>query len=103
MPITFLIPASRTARLVRGDCSGQRWPSILVLSIAALAMAGCSEKAPSKDQILSRANEAFAAQRYGQAEKDYRELLRLAPDDPMAMRRLATLYYDQGQIAQAYP
>jgi tetratricopeptide (TPR) repeat protein len=71
--------------------------------IAALAIAGCSEKAPTKDQILSRANEAFAAQRYSQAEKDYREVLRLAADDPVAMRRLAILYYDQGQIAQAYP
>ena len=101
MPITFFIPAFRAARLVRG--SGQRWRSALALSIAALAIAGCSEKAPTKDQILSRADEAFAAQRYSQAEKDYREVLRLAADDPVAMRRLAILYYDQGQIAQAYP
>ena len=103
MPIIFLILASRAARLVRGACSGQRWPSVLALSIAALAIAGCSEKAPTKDQILSRANEAFAAQRYSQAEKDYREVLRLAPDDPVAMRRLGILYSDQGQIVQAYP
>ena len=100
MPIIFF---HRAARLVRGACSGQRWPSVLALSIAALAIAGCSEKAPTKDQILSRANEAFAAQRYIQAEKDYREVLRLAPDDPVAMRRLGILYSDQGQIAQAYP
>jgi len=103
MPIIFLILASRAARLVRGDCSGQRWPSVLGLLIASLAIAGCSEKAPNKDQILSRANEAFAAQRYIQAEKDYREILRRAPDDLSAMRQLGTLYYDQGQIAQAYP
>ena len=103
MPTTFLILASRAARLIRGDRTDQRWPTIFAISIAALAMAGCSEKAPTKDQILSRANEAFAAQRYGQAEKDYRELLRLTADDPLAMRRLAILYYDQGQIAQAYP
>src|SRR4051812_16378999 len=101
MPISLFILAFRAARLVRG--SGQRWRSALALSIAALAIAGCSEKAPTKDQILSRANEAFAAQRYVQAEKDYREVLRLAADDPVAMRRLAILYYDQGQIAQAYP
>jgi tetratricopeptide (TPR) repeat protein len=103
MPITLLLLASRAARLVRGDRSDQRWPTIFALSIAAFAMAGCSEKAPSKEQILSRANEAFAAQRYGQAEKDYREVLRLAADDPVAMRRLAILYYEQGQIVQAYP
>src|SRR6185369_12531645 len=99
MPIIFF-PA---APLFRGACSGHRWPSVLALSIAALAIAGCSEKAPTKDQILSRANEAFAAQRYIQAEKDYREVLRLAPDDPFAMRSLGILYSDQGQIVQAYP
>lgn len=103
MPIFFSTPAFRAARLVRGDCSGQRWPSVCAFLIAALVIAGCSEKAPTKDQILSRANEAFAAQRYGQAEKDYREVLRLAPDDLVAMRRLAILYHNQGQIAQAYP
>src|SRR5438552_12404986 len=100
MPAIFLILAFRAARLVRGACS-VRWPSLLALSIAALAIAGCSEKAPTKDQILSRANEALAAHRYSQAEKDYREVLRLAPDDLVAMRRLGMLYYDQGQIAQA--
>ena len=103
MPIIFLILASRAARLVRSDGSGQRWPSVFGLLIAALAMAGCSEKAPNKEQILSRANEALAAQRYIQAEKDYREILRRTPDDTGAMRQLGTLYYDQGQIAQAYP
>src|SRR5262245_48114143 len=103
MPIIFLILASLAARLVRGACLGQRWRSVFALSVAALAIAGCSEKAPTKDRILSRANEAFAAHRYGQAEKDYREVLRLAPDEPVAMRRLGILYFDQGQIAQAYP
>jgi tetratricopeptide (TPR) repeat protein len=81
----------------------QGWQTVFALSVATLAIAGCSEKAPSKDQILARANEALAAQRYSQAEKDYRDVLRLAPDDLVAMRRLAILYYDQGQIAQAYP
>src|SRR5262245_30647197 len=103
MPIIFLVLASRAVRLVRDACSGERWRPVLALSVAALAIAGCSEKAPTKDRILSRANEAFAAHRYGQAEKDYREVLRLAPDDLVAMRRLGMLYYDQGQIAQAYP
>jgi Tfp pilus assembly protein PilF len=103
MPITSSILASRAARSVRGNCSRQRWPSVFALSIAALAIAGCSEKAPSKDQILSRANEAFAAQKYSQAEKDYRAVLRLAPDDLAAMRNLAILYYDQGQISQSFP
>src|SRR6266536_671158 len=109
MPITFL--ASRAAPLAwtgTRALSAQRRPLkprplIFALSIAALAITGCPEKAPTKDQILSRANESFAAQRFSQAEKDYREVLRLAPDDLVAMRRLGILYYDQGQIAQAFP
>jgi tetratricopeptide (TPR) repeat protein len=93
----------RATSLVRGACSGQRRRTLLALSIAALAVAGCSDKAPTKDQILSRANEALAAHRYAQAEKDYREVLRLSPDDPVALRRLGTLYSDQGQFVQAFP
>ena len=88
---------------LRLTCSRQRWRTIIACSFLAFAITGCSEKAPSKDQLLARANEALAAWRYSQAEKDYREVLRLAPDDLAAMRQLATLYYDQGQIAQAYP
>jgi tetratricopeptide (TPR) repeat protein len=103
MPLTFFAFASCAAPMAWIACSRQRRPLLFALSIIALAIAGCSEKAPTKDQILSRANEALAARRYSQAEKDYREVLRLAPDDLVAMRRLGMLYYDQGQIAQAYP
>src|SRR5438552_3983010 len=104
MPITFL--ASRAAPLAWTGMrarSTQRRPLLFALSIAALAITSCSEKAPTKDQILPSANESFAAQRFSQAEKDYREVLRLAPNDQVAMRRLGILYYDQGQIVQAYP
>jgi tetratricopeptide (TPR) repeat protein len=106
MPHTFFTLVSRAVPLAwigRRACSGQRRPLIFALSIVALAISGCSEKPPTRDQILSRADEAFAAQRYSQAEKDYREVLRLAPNDLVAMRRLGNWYYDQGQITQAYP
>jgi tetratricopeptide (TPR) repeat protein len=69
----------------------------------ALATASCSEKAPTKDEMLSRANDAFAAGRYVEAEKDYREVLRLAPADPVAMRQLGLIYADQGELLAAYP
>lgn len=106
MPFTFFTFMSRAALLAligKRPRSGQRGPLIFALSIATLAITGCSQKAPTKDQILSRADEAFNAQRYGQAEKDYREVLRLAPNDLVAMRRLGNWYYDQGQITQAHP
>ena len=38
-----------------------------------------------------------------EAEKGYREVLRLRPDDPVAQRQLGIIYFDQGQLQQAYP
>jgi tetratricopeptide (TPR) repeat protein len=65
--------------------------------------ASCSKDEPTPEQFLSRANEAFAAQKLVEAEKGYREVLRLRPDDPVAQRQLGILYFDQGQLQQAYP
>src|SRR5262249_40578607 len=76
---------------------------ILALSVIAITSAGCSDESPTKEQLLLRANEAFTAGQYNNAEKDYRGVLRQSPDDPVALPRLAILYYDQRQLAQAYP
>src|SRR5262245_38922581 len=73
------------------------------LALMAVASAGCSKEEPTREQLLSQANEAFAAGQYGKAEKDYREVLRLASTDPVALRQLGIIYFDQGQIPQAYP
>ena len=48
----------------------------VALSLAALTAGGCS-KAPTKDELLARANDDFATQQYDRAEKAYREVLRL--------------------------
>jgi tetratricopeptide (TPR) repeat protein len=92
--------ASTNARMVS---FGTLRLSVCVLALLALAAAGCSEAAPTKDQILARANEALAAEQYDKAVKDFREVLRLSPTDPMALRQLGIIYHDQGQIIQAYP
>jgi tetratricopeptide (TPR) repeat protein len=76
---------------------------ILVLSLAAVMSAGCSKEEPTKDQLLSRADAAFAAGQYDKAEKDYREVLRLAPEELTALRQLGIFYSDQSQLRQAYP
>ena len=52
---------------------------IFALSLVAVASAGCSKAEPTKDQLLSQAKDAFAAEQYDKAEKEYREVLRLAP------------------------
>src|ERR1700704_2402642 len=76
---------------------------IFALSLVVVASAGCSKEEPSKDQLLSRAKEAFAAEQYDKAQKEYQDILQLAPNDPTAVRQLGIIYFDQGQIRQAYP
>jgi tetratricopeptide (TPR) repeat protein len=73
----------------------------LVLALIAVATASCSKHAPTKDELLSQANAAVAAGHFAEAAKDYREVLRIAPDDSVAMRQLGILYHDQGQFPQA--
>src|SRR5262245_47649717 len=73
------------------------------LPLAAIASFGCAKEQDSKEQHLSRANDYFAAEQYDKAEKEYRDVLRLAPEDPAALRQLGSIYLDQGQTLQAYP
>src|SRR6516162_5805116 len=77
--------------------------AIVALALTAVVNASCSKQGSSKEATLSRANDAFAAGRYVEAEKDYREVLRLSPDDPVAVRQLGIIYEDQGQHLAAYP
>ncbi len=52
---------------------------------------------------MASANEALAAKQYIVAERHYREVLRVSPDEPTAVRQLAILYATQKQLPQAYP
>jgi tetratricopeptide (TPR) repeat protein len=76
---------------------------LFVFCALALGSAGCSKGEPSKDEVLSRANEAVAADQLKKAEDGYREVLSARPDDPVALRNLGILYHEQGEIPQAYP
>ena len=76
----------------------------LVAAIILLALgAGCSKEPDSKETRLSRAREYLASDQYVKAEKEYREVLRLAESEPEALLRLGLLYQEQGQWVQAYP
>src|SRR5260221_9211213 len=76
---------------------------VFLLPLLAFASFGCAKEEETKEQHLSHANEYLAAQQYDKAEKEYRDVLRLAPEDPEALRQLGAIYLDQGQILQAYP
>jgi tetratricopeptide (TPR) repeat protein len=75
---------------------------MLALFLVVVAIAACSKNQDTKEAHLSRANDYFAAGRYDEAEKEYRDVLRLAPDDPAVLRQLGLLYQTQGQYPQAY-
>src|SRR5262245_57490789 len=74
----------------------------LALPLVATASFGCTKEPYDKEEHLSRANDYLAAGQYNKAEKEYRDVLRLAPEDPAALRKLGIIYLDQGQIVQAY-
>src|SRR4051794_2294949 len=78
-------------------------PLVFVLALIALAITACSNNEPSKEQVLSRANELFAADKFDQAAAEYRAVLRASPSDLAASRGLGISYYEQGKLAEAYP
>jgi tetratricopeptide (TPR) repeat protein len=78
-------------------------PVVFALGTIAIASAACSKNQPTKDELLSRANDFLAAGQYDKAEAEYRNVLRTAPADPVANGRLGILYYDQGELVQAFP
>lgn len=73
--------------------------AVLVLGISASSCA----KRPESGDYLKRGNALFEGGDYIKAEKEYREVLRLAPDNPEAMRQLAIIYQTQGQFLRAFP
>ncbi len=79
-----------------------RASAVCALGLIAIASFGCSKAADSAETHLSRAKEYVAAGQYAKAENEYRDVLRLAPTDPVATRELALLYKNQGQLPQAY-
>jgi tetratricopeptide (TPR) repeat protein len=99
--ITISSYAAQTGLGARPAC--KRSTLAVSLSLIILLTTGCSRSAPNKDQLLSSAAGALAAGQFVKAEKDYLSVLRLAPNDPTALHQLATIYYEQGQLPQAYP
>src|SRR6478609_5046293 len=73
-----------------------------------VAMTGtaCSRqeaKAPNKEDLLAKAEEDRLHNQFDTAEKNFRAVLRLSPQDATAVRGLALLYSEQGQWPLAIP
>jgi len=101
--ISTRLPAYTTTVASNATVGSRYKRLIFALCLAALANAGCSKDEPTKEQLVSRADAAFAAGQWDKAETDYRRALRLAPEDPAVLHQLGIIYSDQGQIVQAYP
>src|SRR5262249_21332743 len=95
----FSLPSA--SKITTQGCRYRRL--IFALSLAAVMSAGCSNAEPTKDELLYRADPAFAGGQWDKAEMDYRKVLGGAPEDQAALRQLGIIYVDQGQVVQAYP
>jgi len=77
--------------------------AFLAVLLSAALVGGCSQKTETPQQHLSKANAAFEKGQFVEAEQEYREVLRVAPNDSVAQRQLGLLYFEQGQARQALP
>lgn len=78
------------------------FPAILVCTLLVATGAGCTKQL-KKSRHLSKGNRAFQAQQYDQAEIEYLNVLKVAPEDPVAISRLATIYSEEGRVGRAFP
>src|SRR5215472_8000281 len=102
--ISITLLSCGTPAVSKRTIIGCRYTRLIVaLCLTALTSAGCSKDEPTKEELLSRAEAAFAAGQYDKAEMDYRKVLALAPEDQAALRQLGSIYLEQGQVVQAYP
>lgn len=79
------------------------WGLCLVAITMAAISSGCSSQNDSKESRLKRANEYLTAGQYEKAAQEYRQILGIDPSDSAAQQQLAIIYYDEGQLRQAFP
>src|SRR6516225_743094 len=101
--ISTILPACATSVASKIATIGSRKMRLMLpLCLAAVMSAGCSKDQPTKDELLSRAEAAFAAGQWDKAEMDYRKVLSLAPEDLAALRQLGSIPLGQVPIVQPY-
>ena len=73
----------------------------MLVGVVALLGPGCSKES-RKAGYLERADRDFRAEQYDQAEIEYRNVLALEAANPAAVRNLAHIYYDRGDLPKAF-
>jgi len=79
----------------------RQWPRFLALALCLALGAGCTKAARAK-RLLASAERDFQTQRYDAAEVEYEAVLRLSPLNPVSIRQLGLIYFEEGQMPKAY-
>jgi tetratricopeptide (TPR) repeat protein len=77
------------------------WSVLVALALCLVLSAGCS-KASEARRVLESANSDFQKKKYDEAEKEYRSVLRLSLRNPVAIRQLGLIYFEEGRSALAF-
>jgi len=78
-----------------------RWvASLTLLLVLAVAGTGCTAKLKASYH-QKRADQYYAAGQFDQAEIEYKNVLRNAPQDAQAWSRLGLIYFGQGRLREA--
>jgi tetratricopeptide (TPR) repeat protein len=100
MPATSRRPSWKIDTTMKTTYS--RWPHLLALTLCLVLGAGCT-KAYKTRHVLAAADRDFQAQNYDKAEAEYQSTLRFSSLNPVAIRRLGMIYFEEGrQTAFAY-
>ena len=91
------IPADTPRNALCPCGSGKRYKHCHGLAVAAPAIA----PPPSIDALMRRALEAQQARRLDEAERAYRDVLALRPDEPDALHMLGVLCHERGENDEA--
>jgi len=77
-------------------------PKLLALALCLVLSAGCS-KASKARRILEAADRDFKAEKYDKAEAEYQSVFRVSSLNPVAIRQLGFIYFEEGrQLAFVY-
>jgi len=75
-------------------------PTLTVVMLLAIAGTGCTAKLKASYH-QKRADRYYDAGQFEQAEIEYKNVLRNAPQNAMAWSRLGIIYFDQGRLGEA--
>ena len=82
--------------------STRGWTFLLIVGLVVLTACSRSPEA-KKARYLERGDKYVAHEQYREAILEYRNVLRLDPNDARANRQLGLSYYQLGELGQAFP